>query len=319
MDTAPPVRTFIGHPGQKVNAFGQGLVPPFTSIPRLRHRQQAAVRAENRAMQEGNQVGPMGGQVPGHVQPGQGKDVSPFDRIRKVRPDGSEYWEGRELLTGERGLGYQEWRNAEKAIRKAIKACENLGCDPSDHIVEVNKMVQVGSGAQREVLDYELDRFLCYLVAMNSDPEKPQVAAAQGYFAIQTRFAEKVQANPHQLAVLASLAGTLERLAARMDAIENRRLLAPVGGPDFAVKERLNQLLAIHNLHKVKEAWKDKVMRYLMGKCNILNIPIYQTTVGGVIVMPMQYQPWAESVMMWFIREYIEMFHTPLFDEPTNP
>lgn len=112
---------------------------------------------------------------------------SPFDAIRQVYVDGVEYWSARDLLMGENGLGYADWRNAEQAINRAMKACERNGRCVGDHFVDSTKMVPLGSGGLREVKDYDLSRYACYLVAMNGDPSKEMVAAAQTYFAVQTR------------------------------------------------------------------------------------------------------------------------------------
>jgi hypothetical protein len=114
---------------------------------------------------------------------------SPFDAIRGYRADGSEYWTARELT---KWLGYTNWRNGEKAIKRAIVSCENQGFDATENIARTIKLSTRHRGAVVEIDDYELSRLACYLVAMNADPEKEMVAMAQGYFAMQTRKAEVV-------------------------------------------------------------------------------------------------------------------------------
>jgi DNA-damage-inducible protein D len=110
--------------------------------------------------------------------------TSPFEAIRKVAEDGSEYWSARDLS---KILGYAEWRNFTTAIEKAKEACENSGQDIFDHFVETNKMVKLGSRSQRKIEDYHLSRYACYLLIQNADPAKPIVALGQTYFAVQTR------------------------------------------------------------------------------------------------------------------------------------
>ena len=104
--------------------------------------------------------------------------------------EGVECWSARELA---KLLGYAQWRNFENIVNKANAACEHAEQGVSYHFAEVGKMVSLGSGSEREVSDYMLTRYACYLVAQNGDPRKPQVAFAQNYFAVQTRRAELVQ------------------------------------------------------------------------------------------------------------------------------
>ena len=104
--------------------------------------------------------------------------------------EGVECWSARELA---KLLGYAQWRNFENIVNKAKAACEHAEQEVSYHFAEVGKMVSLGSGSEREVSDYMLTRYACYLVAQNVDQRKPQVAFAQNYFAVQTRRAELVQ------------------------------------------------------------------------------------------------------------------------------
>ncbi len=114
-----------------------------------------------------------------------------FDEILNIIEDSNiEYWYGRELMGV---LGYTEWRNFQKVITKGITACINAGVEPVDHFVEVNKMVQLGSGSEREIKDIILTRYACYLIAQNGDSRKKEISFAQNYFAIQARKQELLE------------------------------------------------------------------------------------------------------------------------------
>lgn len=110
--------------------------------------------------------------------------INKLDSIRRSSETDTEYWFAREMQSV---LGYDKWDNFLKVIQKARESCVSMNVDPSDHFLDTGKMVGIGSGARRVKADFILSRYACYLMAMNGDPSKQPIAAAQQYFAIQTR------------------------------------------------------------------------------------------------------------------------------------
>lgn len=111
-----------------------------------------------------------------------------FESIKKINEQGFEYWEARELMGL---LGYDQWRNFEAVIEKAKEACRNSEQETKYHFVDASKMIKIARNtakeAPRKIKDYYLSRYACYLIAQNGDPRKQEIAAAQTYFAVQTR------------------------------------------------------------------------------------------------------------------------------------
>lgn len=113
-----------------------------------------------------------------------------FESIKKIGEDKIEFWTARELMPL---LEYSNWKNFEVVLEKAKNACVTSGQDLTSHFFTTIKKVNLGSGSQRDILDYKLSRYACYLIAQNGDPSKLPIAKAQTYFAIQTRKQELSQ------------------------------------------------------------------------------------------------------------------------------
>jgi len=110
-----------------------------------------------------------------------------FQEIKRIDEDGNEYWLARELAEA---LEYKEWRNFHKVVERAMLSCKNSGNAAFEHFVDLNKTLQMPNNATKQIKDYKLTRYACYLIVQNGDPRKEIIALGQTYFAIQTRRAE---------------------------------------------------------------------------------------------------------------------------------
>lgn len=139
-----------------------------------------------------------------------------FERIKHINEYGEEYWLARELQPV---LEYAQWRRFADAIERAKLACKNSGYEVDDHFADVGKMVDIGSGAEREIDDVMLSRYACYLIVMNGDPRKEVIAVGQTYFAVKTRQQELID-NYEELTE------DQKRLAIRNEMIAHNKSLA---------------------------------------------------------------------------------------------
>lgn len=139
-----------------------------------------------------------------------------FESIKHVNEYGEEYWLARELQPV---LEYAQWRRFSDAIERAKLACKNSGFAVEDHFADVGKMVDIGSGAERQIDDVMLSRYACYLIVMNGDPRKEVIAIGQSYFAVKTRQQELID-NYEQMSE------DQKRLAIRNEMIAHNKSLA---------------------------------------------------------------------------------------------
>ena len=173
-----------------------------------------------------------------------------FEAHAQQTESGIEFWLARDI---QYLLGYTKWDNFLNVVSKAKTACEVSGHQVTDHFADVGKMVDLGSGSQREVDDLMLTRYACYLIAQNGDPKKQEIAFAQTYFAVQTRKAELIEQRLLET----------ERVSARKKLSATEKELSDVifeqsgGNQDFAlIRSKGDHALFGKSTQAMKAHWK---------------------------------------------------------------
>lgn len=194
-----------------------------------------------------------------------------FEDIKKITSDNVEFWFARDL---QNILEYSDWRNFSNVIAKAKKACIHSGNNVFDHFVDINKMIDIGKGATREIDDIELSRYACYLIVQNGDPSKKVIALGQTYFAQKTRQKE-IEDD------FAKLTEEEKRIAIRNDLNEHNKSLAEsaklsgvIEPKDYAIFQNfgykgLYDGLGAKDIHKKKGLKKSEQILDHMGSTEL--------------------------------------------------
>jgi len=200
------------------------------------------------------------------------KEYKLFEEIKQTDENGAEFWFARDLQAV---LEYAQWRNFHKVIDRAILACKNSGFGLREHFAEVSKMVEIGSGAQKNVVDYKLTRYACYLVVQNGDPRKEIIALGQTYFAIQTHRQELADAfnqldeNNKRLVVRGNIKQWNQLLA---EAAHNAGVITD---DEFAIFQNSGYMglyggLTVADIHNRKGLKKDEKILDFMGSTELI-------------------------------------------------
>jgi len=195
-----------------------------------------------------------------------------FESIKQTDENGIEFWYARDL---QKVLQYTQWRNFYKTIDRAMLACKNSGFNVSDHFADISKTIQMPKTAKKQVIDYKLTRYACYLVVQNGDPRKEIIALGQTYFAIQTRRQEladtfnQLDENNKRLVVRGNIKQWNQLLA---EAAHNAGVITD---EEFAIFQNAGYMglyggLTVADIHRRKGlTGKDKILDY-MGSTELI-------------------------------------------------
>lgn len=196
---------------------------------------------------------------------------STFESIKHINDYGQEFWYARELQIA---LEYKQWRRFCGVIDKAKEACKNSGYTIFDHFADIGKMVDIGSSAHREIQDFELSRYACYLIVMNGDSSKEIIALGQTYFAVKTRQQELIENFD-------DLTEDKKRLAIRGEMITHNKSLAEAAkmagisdSRDYAIFQNCGYQglyggLGVKDIHKRKGLKKNQKILDHMGSTEL--------------------------------------------------
>lgn len=196
---------------------------------------------------------------------------STFESIKHINDYGQDFWYARELQIA---LEYKQWRRFCGVIDKAKEACKNSGYTISDHFADIGKMVDIGSSAHREIQDFELSRYACYLIVMNGDSSKEIIALGQTYFAVKTRQQELIENFD-------DLTEDKKRLAIRGEMITHNKSLAEAAkmagisdSRDYAIFQNCGYQglyggLGVKDIHKRKGLKKSQKILDHMGSTEL--------------------------------------------------
>jgi len=200
------------------------------------------------------------------------EEYTSFESIKHVRDNRTEFWYARELA---KVLQYSKWENFNKVIDRAILACKNSGFSVYDHFPDVRKTIIMPKNAKKQIVDYELTRYACYLIVQNGDPRKEIIALGQTYFAIQTRRQEvqdafnQLDENNKRLVVRGNIKQWNQLLA---EAAHN---VGVISDEEYAIFQNAGYMglygdMTVSDIHTKKDLKKNEKILDYMGSTELI-------------------------------------------------